>query len=832
MKERFNVDGMTCAACQAHVEKAAKGVKGVVSCNVNLLNNNMDVELSSDYIEGSLESAVDKAGYKAYKGGDKTQAKALAKSKDHALRDLIIGFVILLLLMYVSMGNMMWGWPLPDVFDMNHNKMGFALIQFILILPILYIYRRYFISGFTKLFRGAPNMDTLIAVGSTASMIYGIISLFMISYGYYSNNFDMINEYHMNLYFESAGMILVLVSFGKYLEGLSKKKTTKALEELMDLAPKKANVLRDGNEVTIEASELKVSDIILIRRGEQIPCDAKVLDGDGSVNEANITGESIPRYKEKGDFLYASTVLESGFIKAEATKVGDDSSINTIIKLVSEAANSKAPISKLADKVSAVFVPIILTLATITFIVNMIVGNILDLDTNVLSLSLNFAITVVVIACPCALGLATPVAIMVGTGKAAKEGLIIKNAEILENTSKIKTIVFDKTGTITVGKPNVTDYEEYIPNLKSILYAIENSSSHPLAKAIIEYTKDSMDSNINCDNEEVIEGRGLIANINNNEYYVGNYKYLEDNNLENNELKSKIDKLSNEGKTVLVILENKKLAGLISLKDMPKENSKEAIAKLNALGIKTVMLTGDNSYTSSVIAKEVGISEVISEVLSVDKGNVLNDLKKKENGLVAMVGDGVNDAIALANADIAISVGNGSDIAIDASDIVLIHNDLNDISNVIRLSRRVLNTIKLCLFWAFFYNFICVLLATGFLYYINGFKLTPIYGSIAMSISSVSVVLTALTINFFKTSNKKEEVKVINENEKTFKVKGMMCDKCIKHVEDACLKVDGVKTAHASLKTNTVTVEFDGSLNSSEIIKNITSAGYKAKEAK
>lgn len=833
-KVRFDIEGMTCAACQAHVLKATEKLDGVIDANVNLLNNNMDVTFDEDKVkEEDIVSSVIESGYGAKIHNEKeSNNKILENKKDHSLRDLIISFIFLFILMYVSMGNMMWNFPLPPIFDMKENKMGFALIQFILVLPICYIYRRYFINGFKRLFKGSSNMDTLIAIGATASLIYGIISLFMISYGYYlvsignGKGNDFIETYHMNLYFEAAGMILTLVSLGKYLEGLSKKKTTVAIDNLMDLAPKKANIIKDGKEYVVGVEEVKVDDILIVRQGDAIPVDGIVIEGNASINEANITGEAIPVYKDLNDFCYSSTIVESGFIKIKATKVGDDSSINTIIKLVEEASNSKAPISKMVDKISNVFVPTILILSLITFIVNFI----LALTTNLVTveLSLNFAITVVVIACPCALGLATPVAIMVSTGKGASNGLLIKNAAILENTSKINTIVFDKTGTITLGKPIVTDYEAYDDSidLKSIIYSIENSSNHPLAKSLIEYTKDS--NLLTIDNLENIEGEGLKANILNDTYYIGNIKYLKKNNKVSNELIEKIDNLANDGKTVLIILKNDNLIGLVALKDLPKENSKKAIERLNSLGIKTVMLTGDNYRSAESIAKEVGIKEVIAEVLPVDKGNVLK-LLKNDKGLVAMVGDGVNDAIALAEADIAISVGNASDVAINASDVVLLHNDLMDISNVIRLSRRTLNTIKLSLFWAFFYNVICVFLATGVLYYINGFKISPMIGSIAMSISSVSVVLTALTINLFKVEKINKEIK---NNEIEIKVKGMMCEKCVAHVEEASKKVNNVLTAKASLKNKNVIITYKDNVNVNEIIDNIEHEGYKAKEVK
>ena len=815
MKERFDVKGMTCAACQAHVEKATKSVNGVIECNVNLLNNNMDVTYDETICKKEdIFKAVKNAGYEVITKEKKNDVK----NDNHSLRNLIISFILLILLMYFSMGHMMWGFWAPSFLDMHENPVGFALIQFLLVLPICFIYRRYFISGFKKLFKGNPNMDSLIALGASASIIYGIVALFIISYGVSTNNHELVMTYHDNLYYESAGMILTLVSLGKYFEELSKRKTTKELDNLISLAPKKGKILVDGNELEIDVKDIKVDDILIIRTGDQVPVDGVVIEGNCSIDEANITGESIPKYKDINDFCYSSTTLTSGFIKMKATKVGDDTSINTIIHLVEEASNSKAPISKLADKISKYFVPIIILISLLTFAVNMIVSR--DFE-----LSLRFAITVLVIACPCALGLATPVAIMVGTGKGASLGLIIKNAEILENSGKIKTIIFDKTGTLTMGKPIVTDYD-IDPNLKDIIYSIEYKSSHPLAKSICEY----LNGTILIDDVKVenIDGRGLKATYKNDLYYIGNDKLFDDLKI-NNPIKDKIIELSNEGKTTLVFIKNNEYCGYISLKDLPKENSKELIKELNNLNINTVMLTGDNKLCAESIAKDLNIKEVISDVLPIDKGNVINDYKNKNDGLVAMVGDGVNDAIALANSDIAISVQNGSDIARDTSDIVLIHNDIFDIYNVVKLSRRTINTIKICLFWAFFYNAICVILATGIFYYLNNdFKINPMIGSIAMSISSVSVVLTALTINLFKPYNKNNVIKE-DKMEVVINVNGMMCEHCVKHVEEACLKANNVKSAKANLKKKNVVIEYDNEINLDEVKANIINAGYEVK---
>lgn len=815
MKKKYQIKGMTCASCQAHVRDATKKVKGVIDCNVNLLNNSMDVLVNDDYIDGDIEAAVKKSGYEAYLGNDVNKVKNV--NNNNKLYILIASFILLLVLMYVSMGNMMFGFYLPDFIDMKHNKMGFVLIQFIILIPICILNSGYLIRGFKSIIRMKFNMDTLVFIGVALSILYGIFAMFMISYGYYlanDNGYSYIEDYHMNIYFESAAMILCFVSLGKYLEEISKEKTKKSIKALIDLSPKRANVIRNNNEITIDAKDVIKGDILIVRQGDIIPVDGRIVKGEGSINESNITGESIPLYKKVGDFLYSSTILENGYIELIAEKVGEDTSFNTIIRLVEEASNSKAPISKLADKISKIFVPLILVIATITFIVNILIASNLNID-NSFSLALNFAITVVVIACPCALGLATPVAIMVSTGKGALNGIIIKNASILENTSKIDTIIFDKTGTITNGKPIVTDYINKVDyDILDIIYELENKSIHPLAKAIIEYT--GKRDNYHTEKIDMIEGMGLSDGI----YYFGNKKYLE-NKIDDTDLNN-INNLESEGKTVLILYKDIVL-GYIALKDTIKENTKELFESLNELKINTVMLTGDNEYSANIISSELGIKKVYSNVLPSEKGEILKGIKENANGLVAMVGDGVNDAIALANSDIAISIKNASNVAIEASDIILLHNDLFDIYNVIKLSRRTLNTIKLCLFWAFFYNFICVILATGFLYYINGFKINPMYGSIAMSISSVSVVLTALSINLFKFKKKENNDFII------LKVKNMMCQNCEHHVEDAVRLSNNILSVKADHKKGIVKIIPSGNIDLDEIKNNINKKGYKVK---
>ncbi|MBQ3571974.1 MAG: cadmium-translocating P-type ATPase [Clostridia bacterium] len=847
-KTKFDVGGMTCSACKAHVEKAVAKVTGVKEVQVNLLKNNMLVEYNEAICnEHSIVNAVQNAGYTASIQGVKAVEKN--NKKDNSLVKLLVSASILIVLMYFSMGNMMWGFPAPSIFDHHKNPMGFALLQFILTIPILYIYRNFFISGYKKLFKGAPNMDTLIAIGATASMLYGIFALFMIAYGQtnatnaiylgdviaYQKYLEIVKSYHDNLYFESAGMILTLVSLGKYLEGLSKKKTTKAIEGLMQLAPDKATVLIDGTEKVVPVEEVKAGDLIIIKKGEAIPVDGVITKGSGSLNQANITGESMPVFKNEGQEVFCSTFLNSGYLEVKATKVGENTSISNIIKLVDEASNSKAPISRLADKISGIFVPIILIVSLITFIANLVANVSFEL-------CLNFAISVIVIACPCALGLATPVAIMVGTGKGAQNGLLIKNAEILENAHKINTVVFDKTGTVTVGEPQVTDYIVYnnSSEILNALYSIEQKSEHPLALALTQFAKQKGACLLSVENFESIDGMGLTAQINGNNYLIGNVK---NSNLQlQEEVINKAKGLANEGKTPLIIAVNGVIGALLAVKDSVKQESKRAIELLKKRNIEVVMLTGDNTLTANVIAKEVGIDKVIADLYPDQKLKEIEKLKNSKNCFVAMVGDGVNDAPALMSADIGIAMGGGSDIAAESGDIVLLRKDLTDVVNVIDLSKRVVSTIKTGLFWAFFYNLICIVIASGIFYHINGLKINPMIGSLAMSLSSVSVVLNALTINLFKPNKKEQEENnscpiIINEEIKenimktyTLKVEGMMCPRCVAHVEKACLSVSGVQSAKADLENACVEIVCDGEESLAKAKANIIEADYIVKE--
>ncbi|MBR3863857.1 MAG: heavy metal translocating P-type ATPase [Clostridia bacterium] len=854
MKKIFNVLGMTCSACSSHVEKAIKKLPGVIKVEVNLLKNNALVEYDENFCnEQSVIDAVNKAGYTA-SIFDKKQKESIKNTNsksnsngENSLLKLIISGVLLLILMYFSMGNMMWDFPAPAVFDHAKNPMGFALLQFVLTLPILFIYKRFFISGYKKLFQKAPNMDTLIAIGATASVLYGLFALFMISYAQSSiiitiengnlqqvEHFkNILHTYHDNLYFESAGMILTMVSLGKYLEGLSKKKTTKAIEELIKLSPDKATLLINGEEKVVDASSIKIDDLLVVKKGDSIPVDGVIVKGKVSLSEANITGESMPVLKSEGNEIYCSTVVSSGYAHVKATKVGEDTSIANIIRLVDEASNSKAPISKLADKISGIFVPIILSLALITFIVNLIVS--LNFE-----LSLNFAISVVVIACPCALGLATPVAIMVGTGKGAQNGLLIKNAEILEKAHLISTVVLDKTGTITEGNPTVTDFNCFDSegDLLNAIYSIESKSEHPLATAICNYAKQKGATNLTVENFESIDGLGLKGDVNGKTYLIGNPKNATPN-LNDQNLLQRINELSKQGKTPLVIVVNGVIQALIALKDEVKEQSQKAVELLQKRNIEVVMLTGDNEQTAQVIANEVGIKRIYAGVKPNQKQLIIKELMQEKGAFVAMVGDGVNDAPALTTANLGIAIGGGSDVATESGDIILLRKHLTDVVNVIDLSKRVLNTIKLGLFWAFFYNLICVVIASGIFYYINGLKINPMIGSVAMSLSSISVVLNALTINFIKLYKPEQKLNQLNNemikgeiNMKTItlKVEGMMCPRCVKHVENACLKADGVLSAIASLESNSVTINYETDEALKQAKENIIAEDYTVSE--
>lgn len=807
-KVLFDIGGMSCASCQAHVNKAVSSLKGVYKCNVNLISNSMEVEFDETITnEKEIIKVVNKAGYKANIHSNKKE-----KKKDYMLIKLIISFIFLLLIMYISMGHII-GLKLPSFLDGVENALYYSIAQLILTIPSVILFFSYFINGYKRLFKLSPNMDSLVALGSSASIIYGIVSIIMIGVGLSTSNHSLVHSYMHNLYFESAAMILTLVSLGKYLEKLSKKKTTKAIEKLVDLTPQNATIIKDGLEIEINANEVNIDDIVIVKKGELIPVDGTIIEGNASINESNITGESIPSYKSINDEVYSSTLLDNGYIKIKAIKVGNDTSINTIIKLVEEASNSKAPISKLVDKVSLYFVPTIILISIICFICFMI-------GYHNFELAFNMAISVLVIACPCALGLATPVAIMVAVGKGAENGLLIKNAEILEKAHLIKTVVLDKTGTITEGKPKVTDYNvnnnSYISD---VIYSLEKKSEHPLANAIIEYFNDC--HLLDIEDYQSIEGVGIKGTINNKIYYIGNKKLLEDNSSYLNIL----EELSKEGKTVLFIKENDNILGYIALKDTVKKHSKDAINELHRLGIRVVMLTGDHKLASEAIAKEVGIDEVYAEVLPIDKQNVINRLKTDNKHLVSMVGDGVNDALALTTSDLGIAIGGGSDVALESADIILKRNDLLDVSNVISLSKRTYITIIVNLFWAFIYNVIGVILASGIFYPSFGIKLTPMIGSITMSFSSVFVVINALTINLFKV--KKHRLKNI-DNEFNLYVSNMKCSHCENKIREILNSFSCINDVDIDLENKNIHLKGDN-INIDKVLSSLEKKGYHGK---
>ena len=806
MKEKFLVEGMTCAACQAHVEKAVNKVKGVNECKVNLLTKSMEVDFDNELVKQDIINAVKNAGYKVVN-------KKI--NKDQSLIKLIVSFVFLLMLMYVSMSHML-SFPLPSFLCGYENALWFVLIQLCLTLPIVIIYFRYFISGYSKLFKLAPNMDSLISLGATASIIYGVVAIFLIIHGQNVNDLELVKKYYENLYFESAAMILTLVSLGKYFEEKSKNKTTEALTKLMNLAPKTAVVEINNEEKEVDIDQVKVDDIIVLKKGDNVPVDGMVIFGSGSINQANITGESMPVEKVINNNVFASTIVTSGYIKIKAIKVGEDTSIANIIKLVEEASSSKAPISKLVDRVSSVFVPIVLLISLITFVINILVhGN--------LELAFNFACSVLVVACPCALGLATPVAIMVGTGKGAECGLLIKNAEILEKSQFIKTIVLDKTGTITEGRPMVNEIIRFDDDIDQIAFSLEMLSEHPLANAINEYYKDKNIIQKEVVNFISIEGRGLKGEIEGVTYYAGNLTLIKELYLCNEELEELYDKLSLENKTPLIFASEKKVLGIITVTDKLKETSLHSINQLQMLGIKVVMLTGDNNKVANVIAEKVNIKEVYSDVLPQEKQKVIDSLKQDKYHLVAMVGDGVNDALALTTSDLGISLGGGSDIAKESSDIVLLRNDLLDVKNVILLSKKVFKTIKFNLFWALFYNCIGILLATGMFYpYLT---LNPMICSLMMSVSSVFVVLNSLTINGFKIERNEIKMKKV-----VLSIEGMMCKHCVKHVEDALKGVSGVNQVEVSLENKNAIVDCLENVEVSSLIEAVVQEGYSCKE--
>ncbi|MGN0265172.1 MAG: heavy metal translocating P-type ATPase [Oliverpabstia sp.] len=836
--EQYTVTGMSCAACSARVEKAVSGVKGVTSCSVSLLTNSMGVEGTASAEE--IIAAVRDAGYgAALKKGNKDQTTRLSSDED-ALKDretpvlkkrLITSLGFWIVLMYFSMGHMLWGWPLPPFFNGNHVAMG--LLQLLLTVIIMVINQKFFISGFKSLWHRAPNMDALVALGSMAAFVYSTFALFAMTDAQVKGNADAVMSYMGEFYFESAATILALITLGKMLEARSKGKTTDALKGLMKLAPKTATLLRDGAEITVPIEQVAKGDIFVVRPGENIPVDGTVLDGNSAVDESTLTGESIPVDKAAGSAVSAGTLNQSGYIRCEATRVGEDTTLSQIIQMVSDAAATKAPIAKVADKVSGVFVPAVITIAVITVIVWLLAGQ-------TAGFALARGISVLVISCPCALGLATPVAIMVGNGMGAKNGILFKTAVSLEETGKTQIVALDKTGTITQGEPKVTDI---IPvngrsekELLSIAYALEKKSEHPLARAVNQKAEqEGLEAN-EVEQFQALPGNGLTASLDGAVLFGGSYKFISGQFQVPAEIKVKSDHLSEEGKTPLFFVRDGELCGIIAVADIIKEDSPQAIKEMRNMGIHVVMLTGDNERTAKAIGAKAGVDEVIAGVLPDGKESVIRKLQQK--GKVIMVGDGINDAPALTSADIGIAIGVGADVAIDAADVVLMKSCLSDVPAAIRLSRATLHNIHENLFWAFIYNIIGIPLAAGVFIGVLGWQLNPMFAAAAMSLSSFSVVTNALRLNFFRMHDSKRDHKIKNKlkitieketktMEKTLKIEGMMCGHCEMHTKKALEALDGVTKADVSHKTGTALVTMEKDISDDILKQAVADQGYK-----
>ena len=828
--KQYTVTGMSCAACSARVEKAVSQVPGVQNCSVSLLTNSMGVEGTAN--ERDIIRAVEEAGYGAASKEAAAQAQSVSMD-EKALEDretpklkkrLIASLCLLLPLMYISMGHTMWGFPLPAFFTGNHVAMGLA--QMTLAALVMVINQKFFISGFKALWHKAPNMDTLVALGSAASFVWSLYVLFAMTRAAADGNQEAVMGYMMDFYFESAAMILTLITVGKMLEARSKGKTTDALKSLMKLAPQTATLIRDGREVTVPIAEVQVGDVFTVRPGENIPVDGVVVSGESAVNEAALTGESIPVDKAANDRVSAATVNQSGYLQCRATRVGQDTTLSQIIKMVSDAAATKAPIAKIADQVSGVFVPVVITIAVITLIVWMILGK-------EFSYALARGISVLVISCPCALGLATPVAIMVGNGLGAKHGILFKTAVSLEEAGKTEIVALDKTGTITEGQPKVTDVlpAENISReeLLSAAFALERKSEHPLAKAIVAYGTEQKLSAPEITGFTALPGNGLKAALDGDTLVGGSQKFMLTQGAVSEALQKQAERLSDQGKTPLFFSRNGQLLGVIAVADTMKADSAEAISQLRNMGIRVVMLTGDNQRTAEAIGKAAGVDQVIAGVLPEGKEQVIRELKKK--GKTAMVGDGINDAPALTRADLGIAIGAGADVAIDAADVVLMNSRLTDVAAAIRLSRATLRNIHENLFWAFFYNIIGIPLAAGAFISLFGWTLNPMFGAAAMSLSSFCVVSNALRLNFFDLYSAKRDKKIKAKKEKkkmekTMKIEGMMCMHCSGRVQKALEAVDGVESANVSHETGTAVVTMTKAVSDAALVKAVTDAGY------
>ena len=826
--KKFNVTGMSCAACSSRVEKAVSKVNGVKSVSVSLLTNSMGVEGSAS--DESIIAAVEKAGYGAsVAGGEKKQSAENEQLKDKdtpvLMHRLIASVGFLAVLMYISMGHMMLGWPLPNFFTDNHIAMG--LVQLLLCVIIMVINQKFFINGFKGLIHRSPNMDTLVALGSGASFVYSVYALFAMTDAQVKGNAELVMSYMHEFYFESAAMILTLITVGKMLEAHSKGKTTNALKALLNLAPKKATLLIDGKETEVTVDKVKKGDVFVVRPGESIPVDAEITDGSTAVDESALTGESIPADKTVGDSVSAGTINKSGFIKCSATAVGEDTALSQIIKMVSDAAATKAPVAKIADKVSGVFVPAVIVIALITIAVWLLCGQ-------TVGYALARGISVLVISCPCALGLATPVAIMVGNGMGARKGILFKTAVALEEAGKTQIAVLDKTGTITKGEPKVTDiipFEITENELLKYAYSIEVKSEHPLAKAVIAKAQEIGLEPYEITGFKAESGNGLSGEYNGKKIIGGSKKYISSIIGISNDILNKADKLSEEGKTPLFFMLDNKLLGIIAVADVIKDESPQAIKQLQNMGIKVVMLTGDNERTAKAVGKLAGVDEVIAGVMPDGKEKVVAELKKQ--GKVLMVGDGINDAPALTRADIGMAIGSGTDIAIDAADVVFMKSKLTDVPAAVRLSRKTLRNIHENLFWAFIYNVIGIQLAAGVWIPLLGWQLNPMFGAAAMSLSSFCVVTNALRLNFFDITNPKKDRKIKykskkddNAMTKTMKIDGMMCSHCEGRVKQSLEGLAQVSQAEVSHEKGTAVVTLTAEVSNDVLKKTVEDQGY------
>ena len=851
-KQKFNITGMTCSACSAHVEKAVNKLEGVKTASVNLLANSMVAEYDEGAVSpGDIIDAVVQSGYGASlpeKAGSKAQAApredAVAQELAFMKRRMVWSFVFLVPLFYISMGHMM-GAPLPAFLVGHENAVAFGLTQLLLTLPIMYINDKYYKVGFKTLWNRAPNMDSLIAVGSSAAVIYGVFAIYQMGYGLGHGDMDRVAKYHMDLYFESAGMILALITLGKFLETRSKGRTSEAISRLMDLAPKTATVIRDGVETEIPVEDVQVGDRVAVRPGQSIPVDGVILEGRSAVDESALTGESIPVDKSPGDKVAAASINKSGFFTFEASRVGEDTTLAQMIRLVEEASASKAPIAKLADKVSGVFVPVVMAIALISAAAWLVTGH-------TATQALTAGVAVLVISCPCALGLATPVAIMVGTGKGAENGILIKSAEALETLHTIDTVVLDKTGTLTQGRPVVTDIlpidaaQVKEDDLLWIAYCLEKPSEHPLAAAIVEEAERRDLRLVQVNGFEAIHGRGVRAELEGRVRFGGNRAMMEQSGVDLDEWAAKADELAAQGKTPLYFADETdgKLLGVIAVADTPKPSSKDAVAAFKELGLEVVMLTGDNKRTAHAIGRELGVTSVLAEVLPQDKERKIASLQA-EGKKVAMVGDGINDAPALARAEVGLAIGAGTDVAIESADIVLMKSDLLDVAAAVELSRATIRNIRQNLFWAFFYNSLGIPLAAGVFYAALNWQLNPMFAAAAMSLSSVTVVTNALRLRFFRSKFRSETPEApacggncpleLKENtnqggkqtmNKTMIIEGMMCAHCTGRVEKALSAIDGVTAVEMSLEGKAATLTLSENVDDQVLTDAVTEAGY------